>query len=72
MIDKILWIIFYILTAFLIISYIFAERKVTDILNSLADKVSNKIILKKDVKHDVIIGLNILAILSMLGIFIFL
>lgn len=71
MIDKILWIIFYILTAFLIISYIFAERKVTDILNSLADKVSNKIILKKDVKHDVIIGLNILAILSMLGIFIF-
>lgn len=71
MIKTILWIIFYILTGFLILSYIFAEKKVTLTINDIADKFTNKIMLKKDIKHDIIIGLNILGILSMLGIFIF-
>lgn len=71
MIHNILWIIFYLITGILILCYLFAEKKVTLKLNELANKFYEKIVLKKEIKHDIIIGINILTSLIMLGIFIF-
>lgn len=68
---KVLFILFYILTSILILSYIFAEKKVTELINKLADKISSKIEINRSIKYDYIIGVNIFTILFILGMFLF-
>ena len=47
MLDKILWGIFYIITAVIILFFLFKEKKVTEILENISDVFSSRIEIKK-------------------------
>lgn len=71
MLDKILWGIFYVITAVIILFFLFKEKKVTEILENVSDAFSSRIEIKKEINKNVIIGLNIFNCFVVGGIFIF-
>lgn len=71
MLDKILWGIFYVITAVIILFFLFKEKKVTEILENISDAFSSRIEIKKEINKNVIIGLNIFNCFVVGGIFIF-
>ena len=71
MLDKILWGIFYIITAVIILFFLFKEKKVTEILENISDAFSSRIEIKKEINKNAIIGLNIFNCFVVGGILIF-
>lgn len=71
MLDKILWILFYVITGLILLLFLLNEKKLNTILKDISDKISSKIVIKKVINKNIVLGINILTCFVVIGIFVF-